>query len=96
MPIYLYQHPDTGEVFEVIRPVKDRNKKYKSEDGVLCERIYHNPDYDSQKHGDRRTSRAGEKLEVFQADPKYVKKMNPKYVKYRDGHRERYDPTKHC
>ncbi len=33
--------------------------------------------------------------EVFQKDPDYVKKLRPKYVKFRDGHRERYDPQKH-
>jgi hypothetical protein len=24
-----------------------------------------------------------------------IKKYNPKYVRFKDGHRERFDPTKH-
>jgi hypothetical protein len=34
--------------------------------------------------------------EVFEKDADYVKKCNPKYIKFRDGHREKYDPTRHC
>ena len=35
------------------------------------------------------------KPECFEADPDYVRSANPKYVKFNDGHRERYDPNKH-
>ncbi|MFW6173441.1 MAG: hypothetical protein ACOC5T_06845 [Elusimicrobiota bacterium] len=95
MPLYVYKHPKTGEIFEVLRKMSDCKKKYKAPDNVWCERIFYNPqmvDIDKKN----RTSRAGEKLEVFQADPKFVKKMGPKYVRFRDGHKEKYDPTKHC
>jgi len=34
--------------------------------------------------------------EVFEADANYVKSVNPRYVKFQDGHREKYDPGKHC
>jgi hypothetical protein len=95
MPIYMYEHPETREVFEILRPMSESQKKYKAPDGVMCDRIFHNPEFDKSK-GSRRTSRAGQTLEVFQADPSHVKKMKPKFVKFRDGHREKYDPTKHC
>ena len=29
------------------------------------------------------------------ADSQYVKSCKPKYIKFNDGHRQRYDPTKH-
>ena len=34
--------------------------------------------------------------EVFEADPNYVKSVNPRYIKLQNGRRVRYDPTKHC
>ena len=95
MPIYIYKHPETDEVFEVLRSMSQSEKQYEAPDGVMCDRIFHNPNFNKDKDW-MRTSRAGEKLEIFQHDPSYVKKMRPKYVKFRDGHRERYDPTKHC
>ena len=94
MPIYIYKHPDKEEYYEEIRPMKDSKKKLVLDDGTKCERVYNNPNRKLFKN--RRTSRAGEKLEVFQADPQYVKKCRPKFVEFRDGHKERYDPTKHC
>ena len=84
MPIYCYKHPKTGEIFEVIRPMKDSDEPYIAPDGIKCERII------SQFSGGK-----GNK-EVFEADPAYVKRMNPKYVKFQDGHKERYDSSKHC
>ena len=84
-PIYEYEHPDTGEIFEVLKPVKDRNKKFRAKDGVLCKRLEVPTKFSGGK---------GNK-EPFEADPDYCKKMKPKYVKFQDGHRERYDPTKH-
>lgn len=33
--------------------------------------------------------------EVWEADPGYVKKCNPKYIQFQDGHKERYNPSKH-
>ena len=34
--------------------------------------------------------------EAWEKDSAYVKSVNPKYVRYQDGHKERYDPTRHC
>jgi hypothetical protein len=93
MPIYTYQHPVTKKIYEDLRSVSDRDKPLVLDDGTKCERILFAK---SDKPANARTSRAGEKLEPFQADPDFVKKMNPKYIKFRDGHRERYDPNKHC
>jgi len=88
-PIYFYENPKTKETFEKIRSFKDSDKPFVIEDGTICERI-HFPE----------TTRGpwikNNNAESFQKDPDYVKKLNPKYVKFRDGHRERYDPKKHC
>ncbi|MFW6172284.1 MAG: hypothetical protein ACOC5T_00870 [Elusimicrobiota bacterium] len=93
MPIYEYQHPETKEIFSELRTVSRRNEPFTAPDGTECERIH----FSASKTPDGvRASRAGMKLESFQVDPLYTKKCNPKYVRFRDGHRERYDPTKHC
>lgn len=84
MPIYEYEHPETGEIFEDIRKFADSDKPFISPDGVECKRVEVSS-FTGWK-GDR---------EVFEMDPGYVKKCKPKYVKFRDGHRERFDPTKH-
>ena len=84
MAIYCYRHPITGEVFEEIRSMKDSDKPFFACDGIECEKIISNF---SGGKGDK---------EVFEADPYYVKSCKPKYVKFRDGHREKYDSTKHC
>jgi hypothetical protein len=86
MPIYQFKHPETGEIFEDLRSFKDIDKPYVAEDGVKCERVQV-PQTLRCWRNDR---------EVFEADPDYAKKIKPKYVRFRDGHRERYDPTKHC
>jgi len=99
MPIYYYKHFKTGEIFEEIRKIKDRDKKFIAPDGIECKRIFYNPNEEAIKKNVKknvRTSRAGEKLEVFQADPTYVKKCRPKTIKFRDGHVEKYNPNKHC
>ena len=85
-PMYQFEHPDTKEVFEDFRSIKNRNKPYISPDGKKCKRR----EVPTSIHGWK-----GNK-EVFEADRDYVKKSHPKYVKFKDGHRERYDPTKHC
>ena len=85
-PMYEYEHPETGEIFEDIRPFKNADKPFIAPDGVKCKRK-EVPSAFSGWKGDK---------EVFEADPAHVKKMHPKYVKFKDGHRERYDPTKHC
>ena len=84
MPIYEYLNKETGEIFEEIRSIADRDKPYIDPDGVECPRIF--PSSVSGWLKGR---------EVFQVDPEFVKKCNPKYVKYQDGHKEKYDPTRH-
>jgi hypothetical protein len=63
--------------------------------GEVCDFMpdYQPPQMKDDKH---RTIIINKNREVFQADSDYVKKCKPKYVKFQDGHRERYDPTKHC
>jgi len=87
MPIYLYQHPVTNKTYEIIRSVSERDNPYISEDGVKCYRV---PVYSMGYMG-----KSGKEKEVFEVDRDYVKRLSPKYVKFRDGHRERYDPVKH-
>ena len=94
MPIYVYQHPKTKEEFDVVKSMKDRDEPFEAPDGELCERVLF-PAARKSKPGER-SSRAGKKMECFEADPEYTKAIKPKFVKFRDGHRERYDPTKHC
>lgn len=58
------------------------------------------PDYEppTKEHkplGVRQMYKDGHR-EVWKADPAYVRKCNPKYVQYQDGHKERYDSSKHC
>ncbi len=84
MPIYVYQHPDTKEIFEILRSFKDCDKPFFAPDGTKCEkRISIFTGYKKDR-------------EVFEVDPAYVKQMNPKRIKFRDGHVEKYDSTKHC
>lgn len=87
MPIYEYQHPDTKEIFSELRKIKDRDKPFIAPDGKECERLLFPTKLGYCGKGDR---------EVFEVDPGYVKKCRPKYVEFRDGHKEKYDPTKHC
>lgn len=84
MPVYIYKHPQTNEIFEVIRRMSESDLPFFAPDGVECKKMI--------------TSCGGWKKnkEVFEADPGYVKKCNPKKIRYRDGHIEKYDPTKHC
>ena len=86
IPIYQFLHPETGEIFEELLPIKKANKPFFAPDGKRCKRLT----VPTNVHGGK-----GNK-EVFEADPDYVKIMKPKYVKYNDGHRERYDSSKHC
>ena len=85
MPIYEFEHPVTGEIFEEIRSFNDADNIFLAPDGVECKRRT----FPSSVHGWKNDR------EVFEADRQLVKKTNPKYVKFKDGHRERYDPTKH-
>ncbi len=91
---FWYKHPKTGAIFS-----DQRMKGYEENPliikGVSCKLVR---DYiPSIKKTDTNINIAiiNKNREVFQADSEYVKKCNPKYVKFQDGHRERYDPTKH-
>jgi len=93
---YWYKHPKTGEMFSDQR-MKGFETKPLIVKGVKCELDlkYKPPRKKRKSLGPRRIYKDGQR-EVWEADPDYVKKCNPKYVKYQDGHKERYDPTKHC
>ena len=95
MPVYVYKHPKTGEEFEEIRSFTNMDKPFIAEDGVKCKRVLFPMTKPDPKKGNR-SSRAGKKLECFEADPGYVRKMNPKTIKFNDGHVEKYNPNKHC
>lgn len=84
-PIYEYIHPETSEIFEDIRKYKDRDKPFISPDGKRCMRL----EVPSSMSGWRKDR------EGFEMDPSFYKKMKPKFVKFKDGHREKYDPNKH-
>lgn len=64
---------------------------YVLEDGTECPRVIYplnTVSKDSKGLVDRQ-------CEVWEKDPKYVRDLNPKYVRRRDGQRVRYDPNKH-
>ncbi len=83
MPIYEFEHPQTKEVYEDFRKMSDSDKPFMAPDGTQCKRILSKC---RGWKGDR---------ECFELDPEYVKKARPNYVRYRDGHREKYNPSKH-
>jgi len=87
--IYKFKHPKTHEIFSDFRDVKRANDEFKSPDGIVCEPVGQN--MSSNKSGVVVNGKEG-----FEKHPDYYKEMKPKYVKYRDGHREIFDPTKHC
>lgn len=43
MPIYEFQHPKTGEVFEVLRPMSKSNDPFYAPDGVKCKKVISMP-----------------------------------------------------
>ena len=93
---FWYKHPKTGKMHSDQRMSGYEHKPLVVK-GVKCELV---PDYvpplkEHKPLGPRRLYKDGQR-EVWEADPQYIKKMNPKYVKYQDGHRERYDSSKHC
>lgn len=91
---FWYKHPETGEMFSDQR-MEGYGKRPLTKGGVECELV---PGYvlPVKKRKPLSLCVINKNREVFQADSDYVKKMNPKFVRYQDGHRERYDPTKHC
>lgn len=86
MPIYTYKNPKTGEEFDEIVPFSQGDKPLILDDGTVCERIFSITGLGIIDNN----------AEVFKKDAAFVKKCNPKYIRLRNGHREKYDPTKHC
>lgn len=93
---YYYKNPETGQIYSDQRMEGYQHLPYIGPGGIKCEYI---PDYIPPETNTNKKTRIGiidKNAEVFEKDPAYVKKCNPKFVKFRDGHRERYDPNKHC
>ena len=88
-PLYTYENPITGKYFEEIATMANSDKPFILEDGTECPRIFFPP----TKRG---CAIINKNREAFQVDPDFCKKVKPKYIKFKDGHRERYNPTKHC
>jgi len=91
---YWYKYPETGEMISDQR-MEGYETKPLVVKGVECELI---PDYvpPSKESDDVNIAIINKNREVFEADPGYVKSCKPKYVQFQDGHRERYDSSKHC
>ncbi len=88
--IYHYRNPKTGEILEKILPIsEDPTKPIVMDDGSVWEYV---PWYLLEKG---RIGIIDKNAEVWEKDADYVKKMNPKFVRRRDGVREKYDPTRH-
>jgi len=85
MPIYEYIHPETGEIFEELRSFKNMDKPFIAPDGKKCKKL----------EVSTFTGWKGNR-EVFEVDSDYCKKVRPKNIQFQDGHKEKYDPTKHC
>lgn len=43
MPIYEFQHPTTGQIFEVLRPFSKSGQSFVAPDGVKCEKLISSP-----------------------------------------------------
>jgi len=89
MPVYVFLNPKTEEEFEILLPPSKRNDPYVTEDGVKCKRILFTKGSGGKGVIDKNA-------EVWEKDSHYVKQINPKYVRRRDGIKEKYDPTRHC
>jgi predicted nucleic acid-binding Zn ribbon protein len=44
MPVYVFEHPKTGEQFEVIRPFSKSGDPYVAPDGVTCNKVITAPE----------------------------------------------------
>jgi len=90
---FWYKHPKTEEMISDQRMVGYETKPL-IKDGMECELV---KDYvpPQKKRKGLAPVIIDKNREVFQADRELVKKTNPKYVRFQDGHRERYDPSKH-
>ena len=89
MPIYEYKNEKTGEIFEDMRTIANRDELFVAPDGTKCERVLFPTRFGYMGLVEK-------ERESFQVDRDFVKEASPKYLKFRDGHKERYDPTKHC
>jgi len=87
--IFKFKHPKTNKIFSELRNVENANDEFKAPDGVICKSYGNNES--NFKSGVIVNGKEG-----FERYPGYYKEMNPKKVRYRDGHAESYDPTKHC
>ncbi|MCK5762538.1 MAG: hypothetical protein KAH05_00310 [Clostridiales bacterium] len=91
---FYYKHPKTGKIYSDQRMSGFEEVPYMASDGVKCELLKdYCPDTEDSKN---QIGIINKNAEVFQKDSAFVKKCKPKYVKFRDGHREKYDPTRHC
>jgi hypothetical protein len=89
---YYYQHPQSKDIFSDQRFEEFKDKPYISPDGQKCLRIDYTPPKEDKDIG---ILIIDKNAEFFQRDPEYVKACKPEYVRFKDGHREKYDPTKH-
>ena len=91
---FWYKNTETGEMKSDQR-MEGYEDKPLIEKGVKWELVR---DYEPPKKESKATGIAiiDKNREVFEADPAYVKSCKPKYVQFQDGHKEKYDPTKHC
>lgn len=83
MPTYVFKHPETKEIFEEIRPMSDSDRPFYAPDGILCQKVISGFVVIDKNQ------------EVFEMDESYTKLTNPKYVRFKDGHKEKYNPSKH-
>ena len=90
---FWYKHPETGKMFSDQRMIGYEEKPLLKQ-GIKCEldRGYTPP---VKERKGLAPVIINKNREVFEADRNLVKKTNPKFVKFQDGHRERYDPGKH-
>jgi hypothetical protein len=83
LPIYEYEHPTTGEIFEDIRPFSKADKPYIASDGAKCVRVPSIPYvFDADRENDYQD------MKSQGAGPNTV-------IRFKDGHKEKFDPTKH-
>lgn len=87
--IFKYKHPKTLEIYSDFRDVKDMHIPFVAPDGVKC-KLY------GENFKNCKSGVVVKGKEVFERYPGYVKEMNPRKIKYLDGHSEKYNPTKHC
>lgn len=95
MPTYHYKHPKTNKIYEDHRIISDdMYRPFISKDGAECQFVpwYMLPDQkvSATKHAKGLIDR---NCEVWDKDRPYVKKLNPKWVRTRDGKKIRYNPN---